>query len=61
MPNSPRLKDTVADNTALDDFTTEGDEILYCDVDTSVSKHYRDAWGFFRDRRPEVYREVTAP
>ena len=24
-----RLKDTVADNTALDDFTTEGEEILF--------------------------------
>jgi beta-ureidopropionase len=41
--------------------TSEGDEILYCEVDTAVSKHYRDTWGFFRDRRPEVYREVTAP
>jgi beta-ureidopropionase len=40
---------------------TDGDEILLCDVDTDVSKHYRDAWGFFRDRRPEVYREVVAP
>jgi N-carbamoylputrescine amidase len=40
---------------------TDGDEILLCEVDTDVSKHYRDAWGFFRDRRPEVYREVVAP
>jgi beta-ureidopropionase len=40
---------------------SEGDEILYCEIDTDVSKHYRDAWGFFRDRRPEAYAEVTAP
>jgi N-carbamoylputrescine amidase len=40
---------------------TEGNEVLYCEIDTDVSKRYRDAWGFFRDRRPEVYTEVTAP
>ena len=27
--DDPRLKDTVADNTVLDDFVTEGDEILF--------------------------------
>jgi aldose sugar dehydrogenase len=27
--DDPRLKDTVADNTALDDFATEGDEIIF--------------------------------
>ena len=27
--NDPRLKDLVADNLALDDFTTEGEEILF--------------------------------
>jgi N-carbamoylputrescine amidase len=40
---------------------TEGNEVLYGEIDTDVSKRYRDAWGFFRDRRPEVYTEVTAP
>jgi beta-ureidopropionase len=40
---------------------TEGDEILYCEIDTDRSKELRDAWGFFRDRRPEAYAEVTAP
>jgi len=39
---------------------TEGDEILYCEIDTGRSKELRDAWGFFRDRRPEAYAEVTA-
>jgi N-carbamoylputrescine amidase len=40
---------------------TEGDEILYCEVDTSRSKALRDGWGFFRDRRPEAYAAVAAP
>ena len=39
---------------------SDGDEILHCEIDTDVSKHYRDSWGFFRDRRPEVYKEITA-
>jgi predicted amidohydrolase len=39
---------------------TEGDEILYCEIDTDLSKRLREEWGFFRDRRPEVYTEVTA-
>jgi beta-ureidopropionase len=39
----------------------DGDDLLYCEIDTEVSKRYRDEWGFFRDRRPEVYREVTVP
>lgn len=52
----------VAPNGEIDTAaSTSGDELLYCEIDTDVSKHYRDAWGFFRDRRPEVYREVTVP
>ena len=39
---------------------TEGDEILYCEIDTDLSKRLREEWGFFRDRRPEAYTEVTA-
>jgi hypothetical protein len=30
---------------------TEGDEILYCEIDTDLSKRLREEWGFFRDRR----------
>ena len=39
---------------------TEGDEIVYCEIDTDLSKRLREEWGFFRDRRPEAYTEVTA-
>src|SRR2546422_402699 len=39
---------------------TEGDEILYCEIDTDLGKRLREEWGFFRDRRPEAYAEVTA-
>ena len=39
---------------------SEGDEILYCEIDTDLSKRLREEWGFFRDRRPEAYAEVTA-
>ena len=38
----------------------EGDEILYCEVDTERSRKLREGWGFFRDRRPEMYEEITA-
>jgi beta-ureidopropionase len=52
----------IAPNGEIDTAAgTAGDELLYCEIDTDVSKRYRDAWGFFRDRRPEVYREVTVP
>lgn len=39
---------------------TEGDEIVYAEVDTEPAKQLREEWGFFRDRRPEAYAEVTA-
>jgi hypothetical protein len=37
---------------------------FWTDVEENVARacdDVRDAWGFFRDRRPEVYREVVAP
>jgi beta-ureidopropionase len=38
----------------------EGDEIIYCEIDTELSKTFRENWGWYRDRRPEVYEAVTA-
>jgi beta-ureidopropionase len=40
---------------------TEGDEIVYAEIDTDRSKQLREDWGFFRDRRPEIYGAITAP
>jgi beta-ureidopropionase len=39
---------------------SDGGEILYCEIDTDLSRRLREEWGFFRDRRPEVYSEVTS-
>jgi beta-ureidopropionase len=40
---------------------TAGDEIIMSEIDTAVSKKLRDDWGFFRDRRPDIYGALTAP
>ena len=37
------------------------EEILYAEIDTSVSRRLRAEWGFFRDRRPDAYGALTAP
>jgi beta-ureidopropionase len=40
---------------------SDGDEILHAEVDTDLSRRLREDWGFFRDRRPEIFSAVTAP
>ncbi len=35
--------------------------ILHATVDTDVNAQLRNEWGFFRDRRPEIYTALTAP
>lgn len=32
-----------------------GDEVVIADIDTELSRRLRNEWGFFRDRRPEIY------
>ena len=39
---------------------SEGDEIVYADVDTELSRRLREEWGFFRDRRPEIFDTLLA-
>jgi len=34
---------------------SENDEIIYADIDVSVIPQMRTTWGFFRDRRPDIY------
>ena len=36
------------------------DELLICDVDFDEIKEIRDLWQFYRDRRPETYKELVA-
>jgi beta-ureidopropionase len=40
---------------------TESDEIVMTEIDTDLSRTLRDDWGFFRDRRPEIYGALTTP
>jgi beta-ureidopropionase len=40
---------------------TQGDEVVYAEIDTDLSAKLREDWGFFRDRRPEIYGAVTVP
>jgi beta-ureidopropionase len=40
---------------------TDGDEIVYSEIDTGLSHKLREDWGFFRDRRPEIYGALTTP
>ncbi|HMA05772.1 MAG TPA: nitrilase-related carbon-nitrogen hydrolase, partial [Methanomicrobiales archaeon] len=39
----------------------EGEEVLVTDLDLSMNRRVRDAWGFFRNRRPDTYRILTDP
>jgi N-carbamoylputrescine amidase len=35
------------------------EEILYAQIDTDQSQQLREEWGFFRDRRPEIFGAIT--
>ena len=35
------------------------DELLVCDLDLNEIKEVRDLWQFFRDRRPETYKQLV--
>ncbi|OGI07036.1 MAG: acyltransferase [Candidatus Melainabacteria bacterium RIFCSPLOWO2_02_FULL_35_15] len=36
------------------------DELLVCDINMDEIKEARDLWQFYRDRRPETYKELVA-
>lgn len=40
----------------LQQFGTEEEGVLLQDFDFAALRHYRSVWGFFRDRRPDLYR-----
>jgi len=35
------------------------DEVVVADLDLDVIREVRDGWQFFRDRRPELYGEIS--
>jgi beta-ureidopropionase len=40
---------------------TGEDEVVISEIDTDLSEQLREDWGFFRDRRPDIYGALTAP
>ena len=36
----------------------DGEYIVYGESDLDAVRDMRDSWGLFRDRRPEVYRDI---
>jgi N-carbamoylputrescine amidase len=36
------------------------DEVIIGEVDRKLIQEVRDAWQFYRDRRPETYEEMTS-
>lgn len=36
-------------------------EIVHAEIDTELSATLREEWGFFRDRRPDIYEAITSP
>ena len=35
------------------------DDIIYADIDAGAIEKLRNTWGFFRDRRPDLYGAIT--
>jgi len=39
--------------------TDKDDAVIYADIDTGEIEKLRNTWGFFRDRRPDLYGAIT--
>jgi beta-ureidopropionase len=39
--------------------SADREEILHAEIDTALSATLREEWGFFRDRRPEIYGAIS--
>lgn len=39
----------------------EEEKIVHAEIDTELSATLREEWGFFRDRRPDLYQALTKP
>ncbi|MFQ5426947.1 MAG: nitrilase-related carbon-nitrogen hydrolase, partial [Gaiellales bacterium] len=44
----------------VDQANDTDDAVVYAEIDTSLIGDLRNEWGFFRDRRPEVYAEIAS-
>lgn len=44
----------------LKEASKDKDELLICDIDLDEIKEVRNLWQFYRDRRPETYKELVA-
>ncbi len=42
----------------LAEASKDKEEIIFADVDTEDNHLFRRNWGLFRDRRPELYKEI---
>ncbi len=43
----------------LSQASRDKDELLVCDIDLNEIKEVRELWQFYRDRRPETYKELV--
>ena len=43
----------------LAEASEDGDELVVADLDMDMVREVRDLWQFFRDRRPEMYGDLT--
>ena len=43
----------------LADLDRQSEGVAIADIDPKSARNYRDAWGFFRDRRPEHYQALV--
>jgi N-carbamoylputrescine amidase len=46
--------------TILDQASEDDEGIVYAEIDTALIEDLRNEWGFFRDRRPEMYAELSS-
>ena len=44
----------------LEQASEDADGIVYAEIDTALIGDLRNEWGFFRDRRPEMYAELSS-
>ena len=43
----------------LAEASEDSDELIIADLDLDMVREVRDLWQFFRDRRPEMYGDLT--
>ena len=59
LSSANRAKAGVSENLVRLSVGIEKTELLIRDLDMTMIKEVRDQWAFYRDRRPEMYGELT--